>query len=99
MKGFIVTRRFGILLGAAVVATLAFVNTADAGRFRFSGGGSVRVHGNVSVGFSRPAYSGYSGYRPSYSSWGVRGHIWVGGGYNYPRYYYPRYYYYYNPIP
>jgi outer membrane protein with beta-barrel domain len=105
MKGIHVTRRLPLLLGASTLVALSLgASNADAGRYRFSGGGSVRVHGNVSVGasFSRPSY-GYSygyrgGYRP-YSSWGVRGHIYVGGGYYYPRYYYPRYYYYYQPVP
>lgn len=87
-------RRF--LLAASVVglATLSQVETADAGRFRFSGGGRVhaRVSGGVSVGWgSRPVYRPM--YRPS---WHVSGRIYVG-----PRYsYYPRYrYYYYQPVP
>ena len=87
-------RRF--LLAATVVglATLSQVDTADAGRFRFSGGGRVHAHvsGGVSVGWgARPVY------RPVYSpSWHVQGRIYVG-----PRYsYYPRYrYYYYQPVP
>jgi len=99
-----VNRRLTLLaaLGLASLGLLADSSTADAGRFRFSGGGRVhaRVSGGVSVGFSRPAY------RPSYRrSWGVSGHIYVGPrrSYSYyPRYYYhpyPRYYYYYQPVP
>lgn len=58
----------------------------------------MRVHGNVSVRFSRPAYSYGGSYRPHYRTWGVGGRVWVGG--YYPRYsYYPRYYYYYQPVP
>ena len=57
----------------------------------------MRVHGNVSVSFARPAYRPYYG-----RTWGVGGRVWVGGYYPryYPRYsYYPRYYYYYQPVP
>jgi hypothetical protein len=80
-------------------------DTADAGRYRFSGGGRVhaRVHvGGPSVGvrynMARPAYRPY--YAPRF---GVRGRIYVGPRYSYyPRYnygYYPRTYYYYQPVP
>jgi hypothetical protein len=90
------TRRFALLL-AVGFSTLAVsdIGTAEAGRWRFGGGGHVRVHarvpGGVSVTYSRPAWS----IRPHYS---VGGHIWVGGGY-YPRYRYYRPYYYYQPVP
>ncbi len=85
-------RRFALLAGVVTLATLAQVAPAEAGRFRFSGGGRVhaRVHGGVSVNYSRPAY------HPS-RSWSVGGHVHVGG--YYPRYY-PRYrYYHYQPVP
>jgi hypothetical protein len=50
------------------------------------------VQGNVSVSWARPAY------RPT-RTWSTGGHIWVGSGGYYPRYY-PRYrYYYYQPVP
>jgi hypothetical protein len=91
-------RRFALFAGAFVIATLGSLvqtETAEAGRYRFGGGGRVhaRVHGGVSVHYSRPAY------RPS-RSWSVGGHIYVGPRYSYyPRYrYYPRYYYY-TPVP
>lgn len=87
------------------IGTLTQSDTADAGRYRFSGGG--RVHARVHVGgpslsvrggYARPAYRPY--YNPRF---GVRGRIYVGPryGYNYyPRYsYYPRTYYYYQPVP
>lgn len=84
----------------ATVGTLTQSETADAGRYRFSGGGRVhaRVYSpSVGVRFSRPSYS------PRYSPrWGVSGRIYVGPRYSYyPRYYYPypRYYYYYQPVP
>ena len=85
-------RRFVLAASVVGLATLSQVDTADAGRFRFSGGGHVhaRVSGGISVGWSRP-------YRPAYRpGWSVRGRIYVG-----PRYsYYPRYrYYYYQPVP
>ncbi len=87
------------------IGTLSQSDTADAGRYRFSGGG--RVHARVHVGgpslsvrggYARPAY------RPSYNPrFGVRGRVYVGPRYSYgyyPRYsYYPRTYYYYQPVP
>ena len=90
-------RRFAIVVALLGLTTLATVETAEANRYRFGGGGRVRVHarvgvpsGGVSVRYSRPAW------RPR--SWSVGGHIWVGGGY-YPRYRYYRPYYYYTPVP
>jgi len=94
-KGFPVNRRFALLAGVFALATLAQTDTAEAGRFRFSGGGHVhaRVQGNVSVSWARPAY------RPT-RTWSTGGHIWVGGGGGYYPRYYPRYrYYYYQPVP
>lgn len=90
-------RRFAIVVALLGLTTLATVETAEANRYRFGGGGRVRVHarvgvpsGGVSVRYSRPAW------RPR--SWSVGGHVWVGGGY-YPRYRYYRPYYYYTPVP
>lgn len=91
-------RRFA-LIAFAFAATLGTqTETAEAGRWRFSGGGHshARVSGGVSVSWARPAY------RPTYRrSWSVGGRIYVGGGGYYPYYgYYPRYrYYYYTPVP
>jgi hypothetical protein len=93
-----VNRRFALFAGAFAIATLGSLvqaDTAEAGRYRFSGGG--RVHARIHVGGG-----GYS-YRPSYRpyrSWSYGGHIYVGPRYSYyPRYrYYPRYYYY-TPVP
>jgi hypothetical protein len=94
---------FTAAFALATVGTLAQSETADAGRYRFSGGGRVhaRVYSpraNVGVRYSRPYY------QPRYArpSWGVSGRIYVGPRYGYyPRYYnpYPRYYYYYQPVP
>ncbi len=108
-------RRLPLLavLGLASLGLLASSGTADAGRYRFSGGGHVhariggsfhaRVGGGVSVRFSRPAYRSYSRPWLRNHRWGVRGHIYVGPRRHYayyPRtYYYPRYYYYYRPVP
>ncbi len=89
-----------LVLGFSTLATIAQTETAEAGRYRFGGGGSVRVHarvpapsGGVSVTYSRHS-------RPTWRprSWSVGGHIWVGGGY-YPRYRTHRPYYYYQPVP
>jgi hypothetical protein len=103
-----VNRRFALVfaLGLSTLATVAHVESAEAGRYRFGGGGSARVHvrapsGGVSVSYSRsPRW--YSSGR----TWGVSGHVYVGPRYSYsPRYsYYPRYryyrpYYYYHPVP
>ncbi len=93
---------FTAAFALATVGSLAQSETADAGRYRFGGGGRVhaRVHSpGISVRYSRPAY------RPHYSPrWGVSGRIYVGPRYSYypryyPRYYYPRAYYYYQPVP
>jgi hypothetical protein len=111
-----VNRRFAILAGVFVLATagaLAESQTAEAGRYRFSGGGrfSARAGGGVSVHYSRPAYGGYRSYGGGYRAyrggfynrgWGVRGSVYVGPRFGYyPGYYgyYPRTYYYYNPVP
>lgn len=95
-----VNRRLAIVV-ALGLSTLATVDTAEANRFRFGGGGRVRVHarvgvpsGGVSVRYSRPYARPY--WRPR--TWSVGGSIWVGGGY-YPRYRYYRPYYYYTPVP
>jgi hypothetical protein len=89
---------------------------ASAGRFsggvHFGGGahfsGGVHVSGGASAHWSsRPGgyYGGYGGYRgysyrPRPSYWGVRGHIWIGGGYSYyPSYYYYSYPYYAESVP
>jgi len=92
-----VNRRFAIVVALLGLTTLGTVETAEANRYRFGGGGRVRVHarvgvpsGGVSVRYSSPAW------RPR--TWSVGGHVWVGGGY-YPRYRYYRPYYYYTPVP
>lgn len=105
-------RRFALVfaLGLSTLATVAHVDTAEAGR-RFGGGG--RVHGRVHVHARAPGVSvGVSSrggfYRPR--SWSVGGRAWYRGGYS--RGYYPRYryyrpyyyrpyysYYYYAPVP
>lgn len=99
-------RRFALAfaLGLSTLATVAHVKSADAGRYRFGGGGHVRVH------TSTPGYRGgvsvrYS-HSPRYSvgrTWSVRGSVYVGPRYAYyPRYRYARPYYYYNyyyPVP
>jgi hypothetical protein len=90
-----VNRRIVLAAASALaLGTFAQIDTAEAGRYRFSGGGyRARVHG--SVHYSRPAYR--STYRPF-----VSGRIYVGPRITYyPRaryYYYPRYYYY-RPVP
>ena len=86
-------RRLALIIGALGLATLAQSGTAEANRFRFSGGGRVRVHGNVSV---RGSYGG--GVRVySTPRWNVGGRVYVGNGGYYPRYRY--HYYYYQPVP
>ncbi len=101
-------RRFAVVfaLGLSTLATVAHVESAEAGRYRFGGGGRARVHvrapsGGVSVSYSRsPRW--YSGGR----SWSVSGRVYVGPRYSrysyYPRYRYYRPYYHYNhyyPVP
>jgi hypothetical protein len=86
-----VNPRFALFAATVALASLAHVDSAEAGRYRFGGGGHVRVHGNVSVSWGQPAYRPYYG-----RGWSTGGHIYVGGGYGY----YPRYrYYYYQPVP
>lgn len=86
-------RRFALVfaLGLSTLATVAHVETAEAGRHRFGGGGRVhvRVSGNVGVRFARPAYY------PRYRGWSTGGRIYVGPSYRY-RSYRP---YYYAPVP
>ena len=95
-------RRFALVfgLGLSTLATVAHVESAEAGRYRFGGGGHARVHVRapsvgVSVGYSRA---------PSYyprRSWSVGGRVHIGPSY-YPRYRYYRPYYHYNyyyPVP
>lgn len=93
-------RRFALVfaLGLSTLATVAHVESAEAGRYRFGGGGRVRVHvraPSVSVNYSRSPRI-YTG-----RSWSVGGHVHVGPRY-YPRYRYYRpyyHYYYYQPVP
>jgi hypothetical protein len=92
-----VNRRLIAVAALGLASLVGSVDTAEANRFRFGGGGRVRVHarvgapsGGVSVSYSRPYW------RPR--TWSVGGSIWVGGGY-YPRYRYYRPYYYYQPVP
>jgi hypothetical protein len=101
-----VNRRFALVfaLGLSTLATVAHVESAEAGRYRFGGGGGVRVHatvpsGGVSVRYSRsPRWHGGR-------SWLVGGSVYVGPRTSYPayypryRYYRPYYYYNYNPVP
>lgn len=95
-------RRFALVfaLGLSTLATVAHVETADAGRYRFGGGGRVRVHarasGGVSVNVTRTPRSYYRGGR----TWSTGGSVYVGGSY-YPRYRYyrPYHYHYYQPVP
>ena len=92
-----VTRRLPALAFALAFATS--IGAAEAGHAHFSGGvhfgggahfsgggwhGGVHVSGGTSFHWSRPVYAPHT--------WGVRGHIYVGG---YPYYYRPYYYYYY----
>lgn len=96
-------RRFALVfaLGLSTLATVAHVEIAEAGRHRFGGGGSARVHvrapsGGVSVRYSRsPRFS-------PQRSWSVSGRVYVGPRYRAPRYRYYRPYYhyhYYRPVP
>ena len=99
-------RRFALVfaLGLSTLATVAHVESAEAGRYRFGGGGRARVHvrapssAGVSVTYSRSPR-----WYPS-RSWSVGGHVYVGSGSYYPRYryyrpYYYNHYYYYQPVP
>lgn len=99
-------RRFAIVfaLGVSTLATVAHVESAEAGRYRFGGGGRARVHvrtpsvsGGVSVTYSRSPR-----WYPR-RSWSVGGSVRVGPSYSYyPRYRYYRPYYHYNyyyPVP
>ncbi len=90
-------RRLAVTLALGLSTLAATADTAQADRFRFGGGGRVRVHarvgapsGGVSVRYGR----GYSYWRPR--GWSVGGSIYVG---TYPRYRYYRPYYYYTPVP
>lgn len=88
-------RRFALVfaLGLSTLATVAQVNTAEAGRIRFGGGGRVRVHvsGDVNVRYARPSFH----FR--HRGWSTGGRVYVGRGY-YPRYHYYRPYYV-QPVP
>ncbi len=94
-------RRFALVvaLGLSTLATVAHVETAEAGRYRFGGGGRARVHvrtPGVSVTYSRSPR-----WYPR-RSWSVSGHVYVGPRAYYPRYRYYRPYYhyhYYQPVP
>jgi len=102
-----VNRRFALVfaLGLSTLATVAHVQSAEAGRYRFGGGGGVRVHTTVRAGGGVSVSSFSSSPRPYYSgrSWSVGGSVYVGPSYStyyYPRYrYYRPYYYYYTPVP
>jgi hypothetical protein len=92
-----VNRRLAVTLALGLSTLAATADNAQADRFRFGGGGRVRVHarvgapsGGVSVRYGR----GYSYWRPR--GWSVGGSIYVG---TYPRYRYYRPYYYYTPVP
>jgi len=102
-----VNRRFALVfaLGLSTLATVAQVDTAEAGRYRFGGGGHVRVHARVPSGVSVTYSTAPRSYSPRYRTWSVGGSVYVGSGY-YPRYrtyrpyyYRPYYYYYYRPVP
>jgi hypothetical protein len=86
-----VNRRLPALAFALAFATS--VGAAEAGHAHFSGGVHFSSgggwHGGVHVS------GGYHWSRPAWQphSWGIRGHIYVGG--YYPTYYRPYYYYYY----
>ena len=98
-------RRFALVfaLGLSTLATVAHVDSAEAGRYRFGGGGRVRVHARVPAGIISVNYSRAPRYSRQWAprrTWSVGGHIHVGGSTYYPRYrYYRPYYYYYQPVP
>jgi hypothetical protein len=106
-----VNRRFALAfaLGLSTLATVAHVKSADAGRYRFGGGGSVRVHtstpgyrGGVSVRYSRSPRYYPSRTWSAGGSISVRGSVYVGPRYAYYpryRYYRPYQYSYYYPVP
>lgn len=102
-KGSPVNRRFALVfaLGISTLATVAHVETAEAGRrYRFGGSGSARVHVRAPSGGVSVSYSRAPRYVPQ-RSWSVSGHVHVGPRY-YPRYRYYRPYYaynYYQPVP
>lgn len=93
-------RRFALVLalGLSTLATTAQVQTADAGRYRFGGGGSVRVHARVGHPSVSVSYSRGVRWAPR-RSWSVGGRVYVGGYYPRYRYYRPYYYYHYQPVP
>jgi len=94
-----VNRRFALVfaLGLSTLATVAHVDTAEAGRYRFGGSGHIRVHARVPSGGVSVGYSRSPSWYPR-RTWSVGGNVWVGG--YYPRYrYYRPYYYYYQPVP
>ena len=95
-------RRFALVfaLGLSTLATVAHVESAEAGRYRFGGGGGVRVHATVPSAGVSVRYSRSPRWYPS-RTWSVGGSVYVGPRYSYyPRYrYYRPYYYYYYPVP
>jgi hypothetical protein len=98
-----VNRRFALVfaLGLSTLATVAHVESAEAGRYRFGGGGRVRVHARAPSGGVSVTYSRSPRWYPS-RSWSVGGHVYVGPRAYYPRYRYYRPYYqyhYYHPVP
>jgi len=99
-----VTRRLPLFLGAslAALALTSLTGSAEAGHAHFSGGAHFSSGGHFGGGVHVGGGGGYHAsvhwggggyYHPS--SWGVRGHIYVGG---YRGYYRPYYNYYY-PVP
>jgi hypothetical protein len=99
-----VNRRFALVfaLGLSTLATVAHVDSAEAGRYRFGGGGGVRVHARAPSGGVSVTYSRSPRWNPG-RTWSVGGSVYVGPSYSYyPRYrYYRPYYYnnYYYPVP
>jgi hypothetical protein len=97
------TRRLPLLLGALAFATAFQTGTESAearGSVHFSGhvsGHWSGAHVSGSVHWSRPAWRG--GYSYYGRGWRTGGHIWVGGGYYWPRYYWYRPYAYYGYYP
>jgi len=99
-----VNRRFALAfaLGLSTLATVAHVESAEAGRYRFGGGGHVRVHATVPSGGVSVTYARSPRWYPG-RTWSVGGSVYVGPRYSYyPRYRYYRPYYYYSyyyPVP